>query len=235
MDISFNESRYVEEPQLDTVSNQRNQIVTQFLPSSGNLLEIGVWQGENTKAFLKKFKGNAYGMDLSLKIMEKAIPLFKEAKACDVGSDVFPWDDEMFDSCICTEVIEHIFDTDHMLIQIHRILKKEGVLVISTPNLSSFTNRILIGLFGWQPLATEVSCRVSNFGNPLRKSLKPAGHIRDFTYAAFRDIVESHGFTLEASRSIPIVQKQPFLFLEKFLSKRFPSLGGDMILKLRKK
>jgi len=47
------------------------------------------------------------------------------------------------------EIIEHLIDTDHFLDEIHRVLKKSGSLVLTTPNLCNLENRlrILMGLY----------------------------------------------------------------------------------------
>lgn len=234
MDINFNEKRYSEHIQETDVNDKRIEIVTSLLPAEGSLLEIGVWHGKNTASFKQRFKGKVYGMDLTLEIMKNAIPLLEEAKACDVGKDVFPWADASFDVVVCTEVIEHIFDTDHLLAEIYRVLKPGGSLVISTPNLASLTNRILLGVGGWQPLATDVSARVSNYGNPFKKNLIPAGHVRDFTFKAFIDILNAHKLKPETIVSIPVVAKQPFAFVEGLICRIFPGLGGNPIIRAQK-
>ena len=48
-----------------------------------------------------------------------------------------PLDNESIDLVICSEVIEHIEKYDTMLLEIRRILKKGGVLILTTPNYSS--------------------------------------------------------------------------------------------------
>lgn len=58
----------------------------------------------------------------------------------DLGLDArFPIEGEVFDTVICSEVIEHLtFDPNRGLLnEIWRVLKSDGVLVLSTPNLTS--------------------------------------------------------------------------------------------------
>lgn len=45
------------------------------------------------------------------------------------------------------EIIEHLFDTENFLRELHRILITQGVLILSTPNLNSLSNRFRV-LFG---------------------------------------------------------------------------------------
>lgn len=44
-----------------------------------------------------------------------------------------PFDDQYFDSVLCTEVLEHVFDIDHTLEEINRVLKKGGKLLVTCP------------------------------------------------------------------------------------------------------
>jgi ubiquinone/menaquinone biosynthesis C-methylase UbiE len=46
--------------------------------------------------------------------------------------------DSKFDKVLCSEVIEHIPDTDKALSEIYRVLKPNGILVLSTPNPKSW-------------------------------------------------------------------------------------------------
>jgi len=44
-----------------------------------------------------------------------------------------PFDNEYFDSVLCSEVFEHLFDIEHALQEIHRVLKKGGKLLVTCP------------------------------------------------------------------------------------------------------
>jgi 2-polyprenyl-3-methyl-5-hydroxy-6-metoxy-1,4-benzoquinol methylase len=56
----------------------------------------------------------------------------------DAESDTFPYETEAFDTVVCSEVIEHLkYDPAHMLTEIHRVLRKGGRLVLTTPNITS--------------------------------------------------------------------------------------------------
>ena len=59
----------------------------------------------------------------------------------------FPWDDNSFDFVFACEVIEHLVNPLHMLKEIKRILKPNGVLLISTDNQTDICNafNLLIG------------------------------------------------------------------------------------------
>lgn len=54
--------------------------------------------------------------------------------------DIFPFSDNLFDAVVFTEIIEHLlFSPTHALYEIHRVLKKDGILIITTPNAISLS------------------------------------------------------------------------------------------------
>lgn len=61
----------------------------------------------------------------------------REEKQKDV--DVFydgkniPFDNNKFDSILCTEVLEHVFNIDELLMEFNRVLKLNGKLIVTTP------------------------------------------------------------------------------------------------------
>ena len=49
-----------------------------------------------------------------------------------VGKKV-PFDDSSFDSVFCSEVLEHVFNLDEILLEIKRVLKKDGQALFTLP------------------------------------------------------------------------------------------------------
>jgi SAM-dependent methyltransferase len=62
----------------------------------------------------------------------------------------FPFSDESFDLVWCTEVIEHVKDPSFTLSEIHRVLKPDGSLLMTTPNSDFWLFRVF-RLFGVTP------------------------------------------------------------------------------------
>lgn len=227
---SFTEKRYGENTMVRTdYSSERIEKIISKLPKDGRLLEIGVWDGSVIAKYRPHFQGSIYGLDLSLEIMKLSLPLLVEGKACDLNKDDIPWANGFFDCVVCGEVIEHIFDTDRLVREMARVLKPGGRLFLSTPNLGSALNRGLL-LFGLQPLGTEVSSQRSNYGNPLRKALNPAGHIRNFTARALVELIACNGFRKIKLDSAPLASSSKIRFVEKLFGGISPAFGSDLIV-----
>ncbi len=55
----------------------------------------------------------------------------------DLNKFPYPFKDEEFDEIICKHILEHITDLNKTMIEIHRILKKGGILKITVPHFTS--------------------------------------------------------------------------------------------------
>ena len=91
------------------------------------LLDIGCFDGTFTYS-LKEFFDELYGVD----ILEKAVKLAKnkgiKVFQIDVEEENLPFEDNFFDRVFCGETIEELYNPDHLLDEIYRILKPGGGL-----------------------------------------------------------------------------------------------------------
>lgn len=53
---------------------------------------------------------------------------------CDLNKDKINFPDNTFDYIVCLALVEHISNTENMFNEFNRVLKKEGILYITTPN-----------------------------------------------------------------------------------------------------
>ncbi len=106
-----------------------------------------------TKLGYGEVRGCYYGQlghtDRRTVISTEGEPFECDIDLFDAEKDRFPYADEYFDTVLCGELIEHLFeDPMHMMSEINRILKPGGHLVLTTPNIASFRgiSAILQGL-----------------------------------------------------------------------------------------
>jgi SAM-dependent methyltransferase len=114
----------------------------------------------------------------------------------DLNTLPLPFENGQFDLITNTNVIEHLFNPDEFIKEIFRILKPGGSLLISTNNISCWTN-ILSLVFGRQPNAMHAS-DYGEFGRFLQKDsirkLPEAMHRRLFSMSALKNVCKFHGF-----------------------------------------
>jgi SAM-dependent methyltransferase len=145
-----------------------------------------------------------------------------------------PFDDGEFAVVNLAQVIEHLYDPDRLLDEIHRVLRPGGRLVLSTPNLVAWFNRVLVPL-GIQPIFYESSTRSSSVGTGMLRRFKatdrPVGHVRLFTLTALRDILELHGFTVTSVRGALFDERLPQagIRLDRVFAHR-PRLASILVL-----
>lgn len=116
------------------------------------------------------------------------------------------------DIVLLQDVIEHIFDPDRLVLNIKTILKEGGVIIVSTPNLSSLINRFAL-LFGFEPMSVEVSTKAV-FGRP---GSNVVGHIRNFTYRAIQDFFKYYGFQVLEQFTYVSYLSEDSTFLSKLI------------------
>ena len=165
--------------------------------SRERLLDIGCHNGALT-ARVRDYLGatDAWGVDIDSTIMEEARDKGIKATFANLDEAPLPFGDSAFDCVHAGDVLEHVFSPDNILRECHRVLRPGGYVVLTTPNLASWRNRLGL-LFGWQPLGSEVST-VIHLGNPFSPVGQPAGHLRVFTPRALVELAQLHGFRLSA-------------------------------------
>lgn len=91
----------------------------------GRVLDIGCGQ----KPYEKLFKTVEYtGLEIDT-------PQNRETKKADFFYDgqIFPFEDKEFDGIFCSQVFEHIFNPEGFLKETKRVLKPEGMLLMTVP------------------------------------------------------------------------------------------------------
>lgn len=170
----------------------------------GNMLDIGCYYGDNTTEIAKLCRAKKiYGIELNedaIKVAEKkGINVYKQ----DVNKEFWDIKDDSIDFIYSNQVIEHLYSVDNFINNIKRILKKDGLLLLSTENLAGWHNCFALTL-GYQPFSTTNICTKKwNVGNPL--SIITDGHHDPlmvhravFTYYALKQFLELYGFKIEA-------------------------------------
>lgn len=106
-----------------------------------------------------------------------------------------------YDVIFCGEVLEHLFSPDALLRDLRVLLRPSGILILSTPNLGYYVNRLLL-LLGISPLYLENSAerKLGRKTRLLGQNNPTEGHVRLFTYGAVRDLIAREGFEIERVR-----------------------------------
>lgn len=108
-----------------------------------------------------------------------------EFQVVNVEKQPLPWPDETFDQVLYCEVIEHLLmDPMRSLLEIHRVLKPNGTLIVTTPNVAR-TENILRMIHG------------HNLYDPYSGHGPYGRHNREFTRHELVSLVGHCGFHVE--------------------------------------
>ncbi len=117
-------------------------------------------------------------------------PFACEIDLFDAEKDRFPYPDSHFQTVLCCELIEHLFeDPMHMMSEINRVLKPHGHLVLTTPNIAALRGIAAI-LQGYHPGFFHAYIK------PADSGFVDARHNREYTPAEVHKLLEASGFAV---------------------------------------
>jgi SAM-dependent methyltransferase len=195
-----------------------------FFKKGMRLLDIGCDDGSFSRR-LGQIGYDVYGIDIRKKEVSEARQKGIKAYCCNAEKRL-PFASGYFDAVYLGDVIEHIYDTDFIIGEAYRVMKKGGLFVVTTPNLASLSNRIRL-LLGKLPIGSEVR---------LGKCM--AGHIRNYTFPELEAQLKRHGFSIYAKVSsnimFPVKYKLPLTKMAISLGDYFPNIGSHIIIAAKK-
>jgi hypothetical protein len=113
------------------------QLLRKFFGSQFTYLGIGLGFSEEYRVEMQKLGAEVFATELD--------PDFFEAKEC------LAWPNRTAEVCLLLDVIEHLVNPVHCLDQINANLKMGGKLVLTTDNITSFSNSYLMIKTGRSP------------------------------------------------------------------------------------
>jgi SAM-dependent methyltransferase len=138
---------------------------------SGKILDVGFSACTLHERIKERFSGkNVYGLDIE--------PVPKDPHYFQGSAEQMPFEPCFFDSVLAGELIEHLKEPERFVAEAQRVLKKNGVLIITTPNRNSLVNRMTRSYYA-----------------PLHFSL--------FSVPELRKLLEKNGFGVEEIFCLP--------------------------------
>jgi methionine biosynthesis protein MetW len=153
------------------------------------LLDVGCGEGTFAKLAKNKFD-HLYGIDLCFRALKSANNKNLQVVKGNLNKEGISFQNDTFDAVTCLDVIEHVFDPVALLSEINRVLRKNGVLILTTPNVRFIECVSLLLLKGQFP-------KTSNDHDTYN-----GGHINYFTFRDLRNLLKKSGFKLLHERGI---------------------------------
>jgi len=205
-------------------------------------LDIGSYEGEFGELLKQKFpKMEIYLSDLKYPQNNNILKKFNYVLLGNLNEESLPFPSNKFDLVTCLEVIEHLYNPDNIISEIYRVLKPTGMLILSTPNLSALTNRLLL-LFGYYPLSLSISytSELTGHRDIFKKHSKKQEeaifdyHIRGYTPKALKLILYLNNFLVCETELINCYRSRMYP-VYKIVEKILPSLSQTILIKAKPK
>jgi len=138
-------------PLLDIEYNRR--ILTEVLMRTRALLkdeevvylDVGSGTCTTTQFVVNALRpGRVICADIDERLLERCRERGFEIVKADLNTETLPLESGTVDLVTALEVVEHLWDKDNMLKEVHRVLKQGGLLILSTLNLVAWANRLLL-------------------------------------------------------------------------------------------
>jgi SAM-dependent methyltransferase len=161
----------------------RDQRTLSYIGEERNILDLGCGEGVTLEKILRQFPGrNVQGIDPSA----EKVGICKEYQLPARQGSAYALDleDGCWDCCLFLEVIEHLPEPQKALGEIHRVLRKGGLLLLIFPHDWLF--------------------KVARLGFlKFKEAFAPSGHVKQWTPAEMRQIMETIGFAVQEVVFLP--------------------------------
>ena len=168
-------------------SCSRIEEAVNLLGKGNRLLDIGCGEGTFAVLAKEKFK-HVFGIDFSIKALRKAnirnITVIKN----NLNKVGISFQSDTFDMVTCLDVIEHVFEPEKLIQEAFRVLKNDGILILTTPNIRFVDHIRSLLFFGRFPQTSNDQCGYDG------------GHIHYFTFTDVKKLLLKAGFHIVKER-----------------------------------
>ena len=145
----------------------------------------------------------------------------------DAEKDRYPYEDSCFDTLLACEIFEHfLHDPMHMLLECRRVLVDGGSLVITTPNVASYTAVARVLEQSGNPQL------YSKYPNPLGEYADTEiPHVREYTPQELEQALKASGFAIDYLFTEIPPEYRSYIWVKDFLEKNQYATGlrGEQI------
>ncbi|MFH1985901.1 MAG: class I SAM-dependent methyltransferase [Pseudomonadota bacterium] len=163
-------------------AQSRLEVTALVDPIAGrSFLDIGCGEGGLGRALKDAGSGPVVGIEVDPRAAAEAARYYDRVHTADVDSISPPFCAETFDHLVCADILEHLKDPWGVLARFRPVLKKNGTLVASIPNIGNVrtVTDLLQGRFDY-----------------LDWGIMDQSHLRFFTRGGIEKMLAGAGYTI---------------------------------------
>ena len=169
---------------LNLITDERNalSIILRQIEKDSLILEFGSANGRMTKYLKEVLNGSVYIVEIEEAAALDAMKFATDGYVGDIEEYAWlkKWEDIRFDYIVFADVLEHLHDPQQVLSKTKQLLKDDGKVMISVPNIAH--NSVLINLynntFNYTPLGLLDNTHIHFFAyNTLKEFCDFAGYV----------------------------------------------------------
>ena len=190
--------------------------------SAGRALDCGCGAGDNAR-ILSDRGWDVDGITISPDEQDKAAQVCKTVLIADLESGLPAAVNGVYDLVVFSHLLEHLRNPSRVLNNVHRVLAPDGIVAVALPNVLNWRSRVrfVLGQFEYE-----------------EGGIMDNTHLRFYTFASGRRLLESNGFlvsTATVEGIFPLARKirLPSRIvgrLDKFAGSYWPGLFGWQLL-----
>jgi ubiquinone/menaquinone biosynthesis C-methylase UbiE len=188
----------------------------------GLLLDVGFGSGKHLY-FANDMCCSTVGVEVSFKLIRIVRALKGRGPELVVASAEFlPFRSDSFNYVLCTEVLEHLRGLGLAIHEIKRVLKNDGISIVSVPNFQDFTPLwLLLHSMGVNPLLVwRIAAKIFGY-NPEKVERDATAHVIRKAPTAYLAYFKAEGFKILSMNSILCAPRLiPASVYRKFYSNR---------------
>lgn len=206
-DFSDDREFEIEVQQKPRLKHMMNMLVP-HIKNDISLLEYGCGDGFSVELMSNKFKDNNINFILSDVEDNRMYHKDKQFLNINPNNSIINLEDKSVDMIFTSEVLEHVYNLTQVMNEFYRVLKDDGVIIISTPNFNHFKVKMNHFLFG----------KIDRLGG----TMGDGGHRNFITQEFFRHFIKDYFKIIEENGDIDFLPISNLLpGMQRVLKKRY--------------